>query len=254
MHLVQSEKMASLGQLVAGLAHEINNPLTFVVNHLFTVENALTSAAPDVLACVPEAARGKFQKARTRLEEMREGLNRVKDLVSNLRTFSRLDEGDVKTIDIHENIDSVLHLLQYKLQDRIRLEKKYGLVPRFDCCVGQLNQVIMNLVANAVDAIDDTGTITISTSVGDDQVIISVRDTGNGIPEAIQNRIFDPFFTTKPVGSGTGLGLAISYQIVQAHGGMIDVWSQAGEGAELTVRIPLNLKLATDEADTTCAR
>lgn len=254
MHLVQSEKMASLGQLAAGIAHEINNPLAFVLNHLFTIESALASAAAEVTANVSEAACRKFQKARTRLEEMREGLNRVKDLVSNLRTFSRLDEGEVKTIDLHESIDSVLRLLQYKLSGRIKLEKRYGVVPLFDCYAGQFNQVMMNLIANAVDAIEDKGTITISTRAEDEQVVVSVRDTGSGIPEAIQNRIFDPFFTTKPVGSGTGLGLAISYQIVQAHGGMIEVRSKAGEGAEFTVCIPLKLKLAANEAETISTR
>lgn len=254
MHLVQSEKMASLGQLVAGIAHEINNPLAFVLNHLFTIESALASAAAEVTANVSEAAGRKFQKARTRLEEMREGLNRVKDLVSNLRTFSRLDEGEVKTIDLHESIDSVLRLLQYKLNGRIKLEKRYGVVPLCDCYAGQFNQVMMNLIANAIDAIEDKGTITISTRAEDEQVVVSVRDTGSGIPEAIQNRIFDPFFTTKPVGSGTGLGLAISYQIVQAHGGTIEVRSKAGEGAEFTVCIPLKLKLAANEAETISTR
>jgi two-component system NtrC family sensor kinase len=253
MHLVQSEKMASLGQLVAGIAHEINNPLTFVVNHLYTVENSLANTAREISASVSEATRVKFQKARTRLEEMREGVDRVKDLVSNLRTFSRLDEGEVKTIDIHENIDSVLRLLSYKLQGRIELERQYGAVPLVDCYAGQLNQVVMNLIANAIDAIEDRGKIVISTRAHNGQVMVSVRDTGSGIPEAIQNRIFDPFFTTKPVGRGTGLGLAISYQIVQAHGGAIEVRSRAGHGAEFTVCIPLKVKLAANEEETVSA-
>jgi len=253
MHLVQSEKMASLGQLVAGIAHEINNPLAFVLNHLFTIENALASAAPEVAASVSGAACAKFQKARVRLDEMREGLDRMKDLVSNLRTFSRLDEGDLKTIDLHENIDSVLRLLQYKLQDRIEVEKRYGHLPPIDCYAGQLNQVMMNLIANAVDAIENQGKIVISTRAGEGEVLVSIRDTGSGIPEGIQNRIFDPFFTTKPVGSGTGLGLAISYQIVQAHGGMIEVRSRAGEGSEFTIRIPQKVKLAAHETETVSA-
>jgi two-component system NtrC family sensor kinase len=239
--LVQSEKMASLGQLVAGIAHEINNPLAFVLSHLFTVENLLPRATAALGAEVPEIARAMFEKMRNRLAEMGQGLTRVKELVLSLRTFSRLDEGDVQTVDMHANIDSVLLFLRHKMEGRITLTKRYEAQARVSCDAGRLNQVIMNLVANAIDAIPEQGEIVISTRDAPDQSIISVRDSGPGIPEAIRTRIFDPFFTTKPVGQGTGLGLAISYQIMHAQGGSIEVLSEPGQGAEFIVKIPRKL-------------
>jgi two-component system NtrC family sensor kinase len=238
MHLVQSEKMVSLGQLVAGIAHEINNPLAFVVAHLFTVENLLARATAGMETDVSEAGRGMFEKMRIRLQEMGQGLTRVKELVLSLRTFSRLDEGELQTIDIHASIDSVLLFLRHKMAGRIQLIKRYEAVAPVCCDAGRLNQVVMNLVANAIDAIPGEGQIVISTRDAEGQSIISVRDSGPGIPEAIRSRIFDPFFTTKPVGKGTGLGLAISYQIMHAHGGSIEVHSEEGQGAEFVVTIP----------------
>src|SRR6185369_7275048 len=165
---------------------------------------------------------------RTRLREMGEGLDQVKELVLNLRTFSRLDEGEFKTIDVGDSIDSVLVFLKHKMNGRTQVEKHYGPGRFLSCYAGRLNQVFMNLIANAVDAIVGEGKITITTSQTDDQFLISVRDTGRGIPESIRSRIFDPFFTTKPVGQGTGLGLAITYGIVQDHHGVIEVRSQVG--------------------------
>jgi len=238
MHLVQSEKMASLGQLVAGIAHEINNPLAFVVSHLYTVESLLARATAGMGTDVSEEVGGMLEKMRIRLQEMGQGLTRVKELVLSLRTFSRLDEGKLQTIDIHANIESVLLFLRHKMEGRIKLIKHYEAVAPVSCDAGQLNQVIMNLVANAIDAIPDKGEIAIATRDAPDQSIISVRDSGPGIPEAIRTRIFDPFFTTKPVGQGTGLGLAISYQIMRAHGGSIEVHSEEGQGAEFVVTIP----------------
>ena len=240
-HLIQSEKMASLGQLVAGIAHEINNPLAFVLNHAATVETALGGIQSDMHSSLSEAGGKKLAKAQTRLAEMQEGLARVKELVLNLRTFSRLDEGNFKTVDIHESIDSVLLFLKHKM-GQIQLEKRYGANQPVSCYAGQLNQVLMNLIANAVDAIEADGKITIETRESGNHLLISVRDTGPGIPKDIQQRIFDPFFTTKPVGQGTGLGLAISYQIIQSHRGAIEVRSEENAGTEFTVRIPLDLE------------
>ncbi len=249
MHLIQSEKMASLGQLVAGIAHEINNPLAFVLNNLFTVESGMDRIAPEIAPHLSETSTLELQKVRARLTEMKEGLDRVKELVQDLRTFSRLDEGEFKTIDIHESIDSALLFLHHKMSGRIELEKQYGPVGTLSCFAGRLNQVLMNLIANAVDAIENEGKITITTRQTNESVFISVRDTGKGIPEPIRNRIFEPFFTTKPVGQGTGLGLAISYGIIQAHHGAIEVDSQEGmgKGTEFTVRIPLNLETRTQQ-------
>jgi two-component system NtrC family sensor kinase len=241
--LIQNEKMVSLGQLVAGIAHEINNPLAFVLNNLFIVETALEALSQEMEMQLSESSRKKVRKARTRLVEMREGLDRVKELVLDLRTFSRLDEGEFKTVDVVEAIDAVLLLLKHKMNSRIHVEKHYVKERALYCYAGRLNQVLMNLLANAVDAIVGEGRIFITTSQTASAFLISIRDTGTGIAESIRGKIFDPFFTTKPVGQGTGLGLAISYGIVQDHGGSIELKSEEGMGTEFTVSIPLDLEL-----------
>ena len=240
--LIQNEKMASLGQLVAGIAHEINNPLAFVVNNLFVVESGVASLFPEIEPHLGEAFRKKLRKTQTCLEEMREGLDRVKELVLDLRTFSRLDEGEFKTLDVVDTIDSVLLLLKHRMNNRIEVEKRYGPERMLYCYAGRLNQVLMNLISNAADAISGEGKIVITTSQTAEFFQISVRDTGGGIPEAIRSKIFDPFFTTKPVGQGTGLGLAISYGIVQDHGGSIEVQSEEGAGTAFIVKIPRDLE------------
>jgi two-component system NtrC family sensor kinase len=241
--LIQIEKMASLGQLVAGIAHEINNPLAFVVNNLFLVESGLDSLAPELEPQLPEPAFRKLGKVRARLGEMRAGLDRVKELVLDLRTFSRMDEGEFKTVDVVETIDAVLLLLKHKLNGHILVEKHCAPERLLFCSAGRINQVLMNLITNAVDSMGGDGKIVITTSQTSEVFQISVRDSGAGIPEAIRSKIFDPFFTTKPVGQGTGLGLAISYGIVQEHGGSIEVQSEEGVGTEFLVKIPLDLEL-----------
>lgn len=241
--LIQNEKMASLGQLVAGIAHEINNPLAFVLNNLFIVESGLEAIVPEIEPHLREPSFKKLRKTQARLEEMKQGLHRVKEMVLDLRTFSRMDEGVFQTVDVVETIDAVLLLLKHKMNGRIRVEKHYGPARELYCYAGRLNQVLMNLLSNAVDAIAGEGKIVITTSQGAGSFLISVRDTGAGISEAIRSKIFDPFFTTKPVGQGTGLGLAISYGIVQDHGGSIEVQSQEGVGTEFIVKIPRDLEL-----------
>ena len=236
--MIQNEKMASLGQLVAGIAHEINNPLAFVVNNLFVVELRVARVIQEIEPILTETSLQELRETQTCLEEMREGLNRVKELVLDLRTFSRLDEGEFKTIDVADTIDSVLLLLKHRMHSRIEVEKHYSPERMLYCYAGRLNQVLMNLIANAIDAIAGEGTIVITTGQSEEFFLISVRDTGNGIPEAIRSKIFDPFFTTKPIGQGTGLGLAISYGIVQEHGGSIEVQSEEGAGTEFIVKIP----------------
>jgi len=240
-HLIHSEKMASLGQLVAGIAHEINNPLAFVLNNLFTVENNFSQVVSQIESHLSTASMTKVEKIRTRLGGMRQGLERVKELVLKLRTFSRLDEGEFKTVDIHESVDSVLLFLQHQIKGRIEIEKHYGAVDKLACYAGGVNQVLMNLLANALYAIEGRGRIVITTSQAQDIFSISVRDTGKGIPETIRRRIFEPFFTTKPMGQGTGLGLAISYGIVQAHRGTIEVHSEENVGTEFIIRLPMIL-------------
>ncbi|HEX4228907.1 MAG TPA: ATP-binding protein [Bryobacteraceae bacterium] len=240
--LIQTEKMASLGQLVAGIAHEINNPMAFVINNLFIVEDRLNHVVPEIESLLSEASRVNLRKIRIRLGEMKEGLNRVKELVLSLRTFSRLDEEMFKAVDIGKSIDSVLLFLNHRMEGRIELEKLYGPERMLYCSGGKLNQVCMNVICNAIEAIPGNGKITISTGQNDDVFTISVRDTGAGIPDAIRNRIFDPFFTTKRVGEGTGLGLAISYGIIQEHQGSIEVRSDEGVGSEFIIKVPRDLK------------
>jgi two-component system NtrC family sensor kinase len=239
--LIQNEKMASLGQLVAGIAHEINNPLAFVMNNLFIVEGGLDGL--ELEPALPEPALLKLRKARARLREMKEGLDRVKDLVRDLRTFSRMDEGEIRIVDVVEIVDAVLLLLKHKMNGRIEVEKHYGPLRTLYCYPGRLHQVLMNLIANAVDAIAGAGRIVITTSHSGNSFEISVLDTGAGIPEAIRSKIFDPFFTTKAVGQGTGLGLALSYGIVQDHDGSIEVQSEEGVGTVFIVKIPLDLEV-----------
>ena len=239
--LVQSEKMASLGELVAGIAHEINNPLAFVINNIFVTQEELAKLAAEATQSDSPAV-PSIRKMRTRIDHMREGAERVQSLVSKLRTFSRLDEGTLKTVDIHESIESVLLFLSHKMEDRIRVERHYTATHPLTCLAGELNQVLMNVIGNAIDSIEETGTIHVSTSERDGQFVITIRDSGKGIPQEIRDRIFDPFFTTKPVGSGTGLGLAISYGIVKAHQGSIEFSSEEGKGTEFTVKIPTSLQ------------
>jgi len=239
--LVHSAKMASLGQFVAGIAHEINNPLAFVINNIFVVQEQLTKLAAEVphghAVTLPA-----INKMRTRVDHMREGADRVGNLVSKLRTFSRLDEGQIKTIDVHESIESVLLFLQHKMENRIEVERSYNAAGDLTCLAGELNQVLMNVIGNAVDSIDGTGTISLATNLQDGHFVIAVRDTGRGIPDTIREKVFEPFFTTKPVGQGTGLGLAISYGIIQAHHGSIEFSSQIGKGTEFILRIPISFE------------
>jgi len=239
--LVHSGKMASLGQLVAGIAHEINNPLAFVINNIFVVQEQLQKLAAEVPNGQPVTL-PTIHKMRTRVEHMREGADRVADLVSKLRTFSRLDEGRIKTIDVHESIESVLLFLRHKMEDRIEVERSYQATADLTCLAGELNQVLMNVIGNAIDSIEATGTISLSTALQDGNFVIAVRDTGRGIPENIREKVFEPFFTTKAVGQGTGLGLAISYGIIQAHRGSIEVSSEVGKGTEFILKIPLSFQ------------
>ncbi|CUW39744.1 putative Sensor protein, CheY-like domain [Magnetospirillum sp. XM-1] len=242
VHLIQSEKMASLGQLVAGIAHEINNPLSFALSNVFSIENWLATVMAEAAPCLAADHVAKLDKARKRIADTGQGLERVRELVVKLRTFSRLDEGEFKTVDIKEAVESVLLFLRHKMSDRIEVRRNYTEDNMLACYAGQLNQVIMNVVANAVDAIEGKGAITVRTYRRDGMFAIAVADTGSGIPPEIQERIFDPFFTTKPVGQGTGLGLSISYGIIKSHDGRIEVSSDPGQGTEIRILIPVNLQ------------
>lgn len=255
--LVHTEKMASLGQLSAGIAHELNNPAGFVYGNMDILRDYLTDLerlldAYDQVALPPDAAvtidslktdidyKKLLADLRSIISDCREGAQRICDVVKNLRLFSRLDEAELKQVDIHEGLDSTIRLLsRYYTDGRITLHRDYGDLPAVNCYAGQLNQVWMNLLGNAAQAVPDQGDVTIATSRDGDWVTIAISDTGTGIAEDQRSRIFDPFFTTKPVGEGTGLGLSISYGIIERHGGSIAVTSEVGSGTTFTVRIPI---------------
>lgn len=237
--LVQSAKMASLGELVAGVAHEINNPLAFVINHHETVSRAIELLAPEIRPQLGPERQRLLDKGKARLAEMATGLERIRDLVVKLRTFSRSDAGATRQIDIGEAIDGVLTLLRHRTGSRIRISRRIGPERLFDCYAGPFNQVLLNLLSNAVDAIEGEGEITISTSREADSMRIEVADSGKGMSAAVQERIFEPFFTTKTVGQGTGLGLSISFAIVREHGGNLEVFSTEGMGTRMVVRVPM---------------
>jgi signal transduction histidine kinase len=257
--LVQSEKMASIGQLVAGIAHEINNPVTFIsagvdslnanlqeVRQVLDIYNMITmDNAEEKLKEIEKLKEEiEYQETVSEIDKLiysvRTGSERTAEIVKGLRTFSRLDEDVLKFADIHEGLDSTLILLRNKYKDHIEIEKQYGDIPEVECYPGQLNQVFMNVLSNASDAIDEKGTITINTSITNESIRVSIKDSGRGIPEDIQSRIFEPFFTTKEVGQGTGLGLSISHSIIEKHKGSIEVKSEVGKGSEFVILLPLN--------------
>ncbi|BAZ27696.1 two-component sensor histidine kinase [Cylindrospermum sp. NIES-4074] len=268
--LIHGEKMSSLGQLVAGIAHEINNPINFVYGNLNHVGNDVR----DLLELVylyqihyPEPPAEIQEKADSIdfsylaedlpniLTSMQTGTNRIRQVVLSLRNFSRLDEAEKKSANIHAGIDSALLILQHRLKARmehsgIEVIKEYGDFPEIDCYPGHLNQVFMNILSNAIDALEESLInhperknnlkIRIRTETSrPDYIMVRIADNGPGIPEAIRKHIFDPFFTTKPIGKGTGLGLSISYQIVvEKHGGTLKYLSKVGEGTEFWIEIP----------------
>jgi two-component system NtrC family sensor kinase len=239
--LIQSAKMASLGELVAGVAHEINNPLAFVLSHLDTTRRCLDLFRAEVPAGVSEGAEQQWERAQSRLTEAGGGLLRIRDLVLKLRTFSRLDEGERKVASFSECLESVATILAHRLQERVALVRDLAAPDKLDCYPALLNQVLLNLVANAIDAIEGKGTITVTTREQAGRYVISVIDTGSGIPSELRDRVLEPFFTTKPVGQGTGLGLSIAYSIVKKHEGQLELVEAPGGGTAAIISLPLRL-------------
>ncbi|MEH1837327.1 MAG: ATP-binding protein [Nostoc sp.] len=276
--VIQSEKMSSLGQLVAGVAHEINNPVNFIHGNLTHVQEYTQdlstlvqlyqqynpNPASEIQIAVENMDLEFLQEDLPKmLSSMKVGTDRIRQIVLSLRNFSRTDEAEFKSVDIHEGIDSTLMILQHRLkakpeQPEIEVLKDYGNVPLVECYAGQLNQVFMNILVNAIDALeesngkltyqeikDNPSRIRIRTSVVNSTWLeVAIADNGVGISKEFQQRIFDPFFTTKPIGKGTGMGMSISYQIVtQKHGGKLECLSTAGEGTEFIIQVPLQLEV-----------
>ncbi|MFQ5667223.1 MAG: ATP-binding protein [Candidatus Binatia bacterium] len=247
--LVQSEKMAALGDLVAGVAHEINTPLGAVASNTDLISRALAKAHEAFGAAAPaDKVRALLDKAARMTNVSRDACQRIGQIVRSLRNFARLDEAERKPADLHEGLESTLTLVAHLLKGRITLEREYGQLPPVPCYPNQLNQVFLNVLVNAAQAIDGTGRITIrtrwvpgSSAAGGTaaSAVVEITDTGRGIPPAMIKKIFDPGFTTKGVGVGTGLGLAICYRIVANHKGKIEVDSEVGEGTTFRIVLPV---------------
>lgn len=274
LQLIQSEKMSSLGQLVAGIAHEINNPVNFIhgnLSHLKTHTDDLIGLLKLYQQCYSNPVAEIQSEAEAidlefiqedlpkTLASIKVGSERIREIVLSLRNFSRMDESELKTVNIHAGIDSTLLILKHRLDDKrehstIQVKKEYDDLPPVKCYAGQLNQVLMNLLVNAIDALEEHGSrngiseILIQTKrVNDDHIAIHIIDNGPGIPESIKERLFEPFFTTKPIGKGTGLGLSISYKIiVEQHGGKLFCDSTPGKGTQFTIEIPIHQKDSND--------
>ena len=268
--LLQSEKMASIGQLAAGVAHEINNPIGYVHSNLGTLQEytgalmALIEGYANALASDdPASSREVIRHMRERLDfdfitgdlpqllaESREGIERVTKIVQDLKDFSRVGRDEpMRPSDLERGLESTLNIVWNDLKYKVRIEKHYGTLPLVECHASEINQVLMNLLINAGQAIGERGTISLATGSEDDEAWITISDSGCGIPEEALQKIFDPFFTTKPIGRGTGLGLAICYSIVAKHHGRIEVSSRVGAGTTFRVVLPVRQPASVGGSD-----
>ena len=272
--LLQSEKMASIGQLAAGVAHEINNPIGYVHSNLGTLQEytgalmALIEGYANALAADdPASARETIRGMRERLDfdfisgdlpqllaESREGIERVTKIVQDLKDFSRVGRDEpMRPSDLERGLESTLNIVWNDLKYKVRIEKHYGTLPLVECHASEINQVLMNLLINAGQAIGERGTISLATGSEDDEAWITISDSGCGIPEEALQKIFDPFFTTKPIGRGTGLGLAICYSIVAKHHGRIEVSSRVGAGTTFRMVLPVRQPASVGGSDAAAA-
>jgi two-component system NtrC family sensor kinase len=259
--ILQQEKMASIGQLAAGVAHEINNPIGFISSNLGTLRRyaeRLTGYVEELSNMVRTAPAGadataKLDQLRKQykvdhivsdlqslIDESLEGIERVKTIVANLKSFSRVDQAVVQAVDIHECLDSTINIVWNEIKYKAELRREYGELPPLRCYPQQLNQVFMNLLVNAAQAISEQGVIIVRTLVENQSLLVVISDSGQGIPEEDLAHLFEPFFTTKEIGKGTGLGLSIAYDIItKQHKGEITVQSSPGHGSTFTIRLPL---------------
>jgi hemerythrin-like metal-binding protein len=261
VQLLQSEKMASIGQLAAGVAHEINNPVGFVNSNLGTLGKYISSMFNVISAyetaeakvgpnTCPEVAQVKKamdfnylkEDIPSLLKESQDGLARVTRIVQDLKDFSHVDEANWQQANLEQGMDSTLNVVSNEIKYKAEVVRQYAGLPSVECMPSQLNQVFMNMLVNAAQAIDQKGTITVRTGKSGEEVWVEVEDTGKGISPENLSRIFDPFFTTKPIGKGTGLGLSLSYGIVQKHHGRIEVKSEVGKGSTFRVWLPVRQK------------
>jgi signal transduction histidine kinase len=261
--------MASLGQLTAGVAHEINNPINFVSAGIDSLKDNftdITDVAKAFFALNPEEDnKQKLQKlhklkkemdveelideSKQLLKSIKNGANRTTEIVKSLKNFTRLDESTIKKANLHEGIDSTLVILGNQMKDRIEVIKNYGDLEPISCYPGQLNQVFMNILNNAVQAIKGQGTIRIQTYKNGQYAVVKIKDSGTGMSEDVKKHIFEPFFTTKDVGEGTGLGLSITYGIIEKHKGKIEVESTPGAGTEFIIKLPLHLAESAEKVE-----
>jgi two-component system, NtrC family, sensor kinase len=256
--LLQSEKLASIGQLAAGVAHEVNNPIGFVNSNLGTLKNyignllTLLDEYAGAEAQLPAASRQRIDAAKLAadLDFMREdvvsligesidGAARVRRIVQDLRDFSRPGDSNWQVADLHAGIESTLNVVWNEIKFKADVVRDYGELPPVECLPFQLKQVFLNLLVNAAQAIPERGTITLRTACNGDEVSVAISDSGIGMAPEVRDRIFDPFFTTKPIGKGTGLGLSVAYGIIEKHGGRIDVDTAPGKGTTFTIRLPV---------------